>query len=77
MHQEVRDGLLAVSSSLRMFRDFEPAKLFFVLPANVAVLGSIASIFFSVSEHYALPDDLSDSALTGCVHLFSTGKVFF
>jgi hypothetical protein len=43
-----------------MFRDFEPAKLFFVLPANMAVLGSIASAFVTVSEHYALPDDLSD-----------------
>jgi hypothetical protein len=60
LHQDVRDGLLAVFSSLKLLRGFEPAKLFFVLPANPAVLGTIASGFFSVCEHHVLAVDLSD-----------------
>jgi hypothetical protein len=46
---------VSVLSSLKMMRGFEPATLFFVLPASITILGSIASAFGAVSAHFTLP----------------------
>jgi hypothetical protein len=43
---------VSVLSSLKMMRGFEPAKLFFIFPASIAILGSITSVFGAVSERF-------------------------
>ena len=64
---------MSVLSSLKMMRGFEPAKLFFVLPASVTILGSIASAFGAVSEHLTLHGDNFSFSAAGCGSFCSTG----
>jgi hypothetical protein len=52
--QEIIEGLSSVSSALKLMKGFVPDKLFFVFPASMALLGSLASAFSVVSESYAL-----------------------
>lgn len=43
--QEIIEGLSSVSSALKLMKGFTPDKLFFVFPASMALLGSLASAF--------------------------------
>jgi hypothetical protein len=52
--QEIIEGLSSVSSALKLMKGFTPDKLFFVFPASMALLGSLASAFSVVSESCAV-----------------------
>lgn len=43
-----------MSSALKLMKGFTPDKLFFVFPASMALLGSLASAFSVVSESCAV-----------------------
>jgi len=39
--QEICDGLSTVRSTLRVVQDFEPERIFFILPANLTILSTL------------------------------------
>jgi hypothetical protein len=46
----VRSGLITVQRALKTLRGFEPEKIFYVLPANITILGTIATAFSLVKK---------------------------
>ena len=74
----MRDGLITVHNTLKTIHGMDPEKIFFILPANLTILTTIASGFAVVRLEHQMPRACvcaHSHCLAGCNCIISTGAL--